>query len=32
VEALCVRDTFLYLVNLPSFGQMIAGRLAKIME
>lgn len=32
IEALCVRDAFLYLVNLPSFGQMMAGRLAKIMD
>ena len=31
-EAVCVRDTFLFIANLPSFGQMIATRLAKIME
>jgi len=30
-EVLCVRDTFLCLVNLPSFGEMIAGKLAKIV-
>ena len=31
-EAVCARDTFLFIANLPSFGQMIATRLAKIME
>jgi hypothetical protein len=30
-EVLCVRDTFLCLVNLPSFGEMIVGKLAKII-
>ena len=29
---LCVRDTFLCLVNLPSFGEMIAGKLAKLTQ
>ena len=32
LDTLSVRDTFLYMVNLPSFGQMITGKLAKIME
>ncbi len=31
-EVVCVRDTFLFIANLPSFGQMIATRLAKILE
>jgi len=31
-ETVCVRDTFLFIANLPSFGQMIATRLAKILE
>jgi hypothetical protein len=32
LDTLSVRDTFLYLVNLPPFGQMITRRLAKMME
>ncbi len=31
IKQLCVRDTFLYLVNLPSFGKMIASKLEKIV-
>lgn len=32
IEVLCVRDTFLMMVNLSSFGELIAAKLAKIME
>lgn len=32
VKQLCCRDMFLFLVNLPAFGKMIATKLAKIME
>jgi hypothetical protein len=32
LDTLSVRNMFLYLVNLPSFGQIITRRLAKIIE
>ena len=32
LDTLSVRNMFLYLVNLPSFGQIVARRLAKIIE
>ncbi len=31
-EAVCARDTFLYLANLDSFSQTICARLAKVMQ
>ncbi len=31
-DAVCVRDTFLFVANLPSFASMITARLAKILE
>jgi hypothetical protein len=32
LDTLSVRNMFLYLVNLPSFGQIVTRRLAKIIE
>lgn len=31
-DILCVRDAFLFLVNLESFGKMVTRRLSRIME
>jgi hypothetical protein len=32
LDTLSVRNMFLFLVNLPSFGQIVTRRLAKIIE
>jgi hypothetical protein len=31
-ETFCVRDMFLFMVNLPSFGEIIAAKLEKILK
>jgi hypothetical protein len=31
IKEMCVRDLFLCMVNLPSFGQAIAAKMAKII-
>jgi hypothetical protein len=31
-QAICARDAFLFIVNLPTLGQMIVYRLAKLMD
>ncbi len=32
LDAVCTRDTFLYLVNLDNFAQMVCARLSKVMQ